>query len=179
MPFSVEGYQFTKDLCMQRNVEVTIETIDRVGNFVGWCFLDSPDGHSKQSTEGQRSGKKKKKGGDTTLVKHKVNLSVLLVSHGFATVHRAPSTESSPYYQELIRAEETAKSSKQGLWSSDEFVKEWEAEANAYDADEVSGIENDIVLPGGVIRGYVDDFSLLNINGHESDKEAPKVSIEI
>ncbi|THD19388.1 Staphylococcal nuclease domain-containing protein 1 [Fasciola hepatica] len=175
MPFSEEGYQFTKDLCMQRNVEVTIETIDRVGNFVGWCFLETSDGESKQTTEGQKSGKKKKKGGDTSSGKPKVNLSVLLVAHGFATVHRAPSTENSPYYQELVRAEEAAKSAKQGLWSSDEFVKQWEAEANAYDADETPSAESDIILPGGVTKGYVDDFSLLNINGHESGKEAPKL----
>ncbi|KAH8875132.1 Staphylococcal nuclease domain-containing protein 1, partial [Schistosoma japonicum] len=35
MPFSNEAYTFTKELCMQRNVEVRVETIDRVGNFVG------------------------------------------------------------------------------------------------------------------------------------------------
>jgi len=49
--------QFTRDKCMQREVEIKVESIDRVGNFVGWLFVD------------------------------KVNLSVALVEEGLANIY--------------------------------------------------------------------------------------------
>ncbi|CAG0893449.1 unnamed protein product [Cyprideis torosa] len=56
-PWGDEAMAFTKNLCLQREVEVEVEAMDRVGNFIGWAFVD---------------GK---------------NLSVMLVEEGLASVH--------------------------------------------------------------------------------------------
>uniref|UniRef100_A0A646QDV8 Staphylococcal nuclease domain-containing protein 1 n=1 Tax=Hemiscolopendra marginata TaxID=943146 RepID=A0A646QDV8_9MYRI len=52
-----EALNFTKDLCMQKEVEVEIESMDKAGNFIGWLWIDSK------------------------------NLSVALVEEGLASVH--------------------------------------------------------------------------------------------
>lgn len=56
-PYSEEALQFTKELVLQREVEVEVEAIDKAGNFIGWVFVD-----------GQ-------------------NLSVALVEHGLSKMH--------------------------------------------------------------------------------------------
>ncbi|XP_070535997.1 staphylococcal nuclease domain-containing protein 1-like [Ptychodera flava] len=56
-PYSEEALQYTKELCLQREVEVEVEAIDKAGNFIGWLFVDG------------------------------VNLSVALVDEGLSTVH--------------------------------------------------------------------------------------------
>lgn len=39
-PFGNEALQFTKDLVLQREVEVEVESMDKAGNFIGWMFVD-------------------------------------------------------------------------------------------------------------------------------------------
>ena len=56
-PYGDEALQFTKDKCMQREVEIQVESMDKAGNFIGWLWIE---GH---------------------------NLSVALVEAGLATVH--------------------------------------------------------------------------------------------
>ncbi|KAK7494857.1 hypothetical protein BaRGS_00013984, partial [Batillaria attramentaria] len=56
-PYGEEALLFTKELCLQREVEVEVEAIDKGGNFIGWLFVDS------------------------------TNLSVALVEAGLAKVH--------------------------------------------------------------------------------------------
>jgi staphylococcal nuclease domain-containing protein 1 len=56
-PYGDEALQFTKDKCLQREVEIHVESMDKAGNFIGWLWI-----------EGQ-------------------NLSVALVDAGMATVH--------------------------------------------------------------------------------------------
>ncbi|XP_021917779.1 staphylococcal nuclease domain-containing protein 1 isoform X1 [Zootermopsis nevadensis] len=56
-PFGEEALQFTKDRCLQREVEIHVESMDKAGNFIGWLWVDSH------------------------------NLSVALVEAGLATVH--------------------------------------------------------------------------------------------
>lgn len=53
-PFAEEALQYVRDKCMQREVTIKIESIDKVGNFIGWLWVDN------------------------------VNLSVALVKEGFA-----------------------------------------------------------------------------------------------
>lgn len=40
-PHGDEALSFTKDLCLQREVEVQVEAIDKAGNFIGWLFVDN------------------------------------------------------------------------------------------------------------------------------------------
>lgn len=56
-PWGEEALAYTKELCMQREVEVEVEAMDKAGNFIGWLWIDN------------------------------VNLSVSLVQLGFASVH--------------------------------------------------------------------------------------------
>jgi staphylococcal nuclease domain-containing protein 1 len=173
MPLSSEAFAFTKELCLQRDVEVTVETMDRAGNFVGWMFIDErgTDSSSTTTEHTKSSGKKKKKvATESNTSKSKINLSILLVSKGLATVLRTAATEISPYYHELIKAESAAKEARIGLWALDEFVKQWEADANAFnDAANANGAEDERLLPGGKAQEYLDDLSMLNLNGQVAD----------
>ncbi|OCT87164.1 hypothetical protein XELAEV_180208581mg, partial [Xenopus laevis] len=56
-PFSEEAMLFTKELVLQREVEVEVEAMDKAGNFIGWLHVDG------------------------------VNISVALVEHALSKVH--------------------------------------------------------------------------------------------
>ncbi|MFT7799310.1 staphylococcal nuclease domain-containing protein 1 [Arapaima gigas] len=56
-PFSDEATLFTKEMVLQREVEVEVEGMDKAGNFIGWLHVDG------------------------------VNLSVALVEHSLSKVH--------------------------------------------------------------------------------------------
>ena len=56
-PYGDEALAFTKEFCLQREVEVTVEAMDKGGNFIGWLFVDN------------------------------TNLSLALVEEGLAKVH--------------------------------------------------------------------------------------------
>lgn len=56
-PYGEEALQFTRELCIQKGVEVEVETIDKGGNFIGWLHIES------------------------------TNLSIALVEEGLAKVH--------------------------------------------------------------------------------------------
>lgn len=56
-PFGNEAAAYVKDLIMQQEVQIEVETIDKGGNFIGWCFF-----------------------GNT-------NISVALVEEGFASAY--------------------------------------------------------------------------------------------
>ncbi|CAG9781813.1 unnamed protein product [Diatraea saccharalis] len=61
-PFGEEALQFTKEKCLQHDVIVTIEEMDKAGNFIGWLWIDNE------------------------------NLSVSLVEHGLASMHHTAET---------------------------------------------------------------------------------------
>lgn len=56
-PFGDDALVFTRDRCMQREVEIKVDYIDKAGNFIGWLFVEG------------------------------VNLAVALVEEGLASVH--------------------------------------------------------------------------------------------
>ena len=39
-PFGQEAHLFTKELVLQREVDVEVEACDKGGNFIGWLFVD-------------------------------------------------------------------------------------------------------------------------------------------
>ncbi|CAG9558149.1 unnamed protein product [Danaus chrysippus] len=61
-PFGEEALQFTKEKCLQRDVIVSIEEMDKAGNFIGWLWVDNE------------------------------NISISLVEHGLATMHHTAET---------------------------------------------------------------------------------------
>jgi len=56
-PFADEALQFTKDLVMNREVRVKVDTTDKAGSYIGWLFVDEK------------------------------NLSELLLEHGLSKIH--------------------------------------------------------------------------------------------
>ncbi|XP_030843744.1 staphylococcal nuclease domain-containing protein 1 isoform X1 [Strongylocentrotus purpuratus] len=56
-PYGDEALQYTKEMCLQREIEVEVESMDKGGNFIGWLFVDG------------------------------VNLSVSLVEQGLSKMH--------------------------------------------------------------------------------------------
>ncbi|XP_061706219.1 staphylococcal nuclease domain-containing protein 1 [Cydia pomonella] len=61
-PFGEEALLYTKEKCLQHDVVVTIEEMDKAGNFIGWLWVDNE------------------------------NLSVSLVEHGLASMHHTAET---------------------------------------------------------------------------------------
>ena len=39
-PYAEEAAKMTRELCQQRDVQVEVETMDKVGGFVGYLFVD-------------------------------------------------------------------------------------------------------------------------------------------
>jgi len=56
-PMGQEAFKFSKEMALQREVEVQVESIDKGGNFIGWLFVDN------------------------------VNMSLALVENGLSKVH--------------------------------------------------------------------------------------------
>lgn len=61
-PFGEEALHFTKEKCLQRDVLVSIEEMDKAGNFIGWLWIDNE------------------------------NLSISLIEHGLASMHHTAET---------------------------------------------------------------------------------------
>ncbi|GFT29562.1 staphylococcal nuclease domain-containing protein 1 [Nephila pilipes] len=60
-PHGEEALAFTKDLCLQQEVHIEVEAMDKAGNFIGWLWIDN------------------------------TNLSETLVREGFAEIHSTAS----------------------------------------------------------------------------------------
>ncbi|VEL26866.1 unnamed protein product, partial [Protopolystoma xenopodis] len=160
--FGDEALEFVRDLCMQRDVEIEIESVDRIGNFIGWLFILSQNNEEdmcKVSVAGKSKAKTNKKPASSSLPcgLTNTNLSVALVSKGLSTVHHAPFVERSVYYTELCRAEEGARKAKVGQWSLEDFTKSWEdsnngASNNGHHEMEEQTIQND-ELEGSISNG--------------------------
>ncbi|XP_037069831.1 LOW QUALITY PROTEIN: staphylococcal nuclease domain-containing protein 1-like [Pollicipes pollicipes] len=39
-PFGEEAAAFTRDLCLQHEVQIEVDSMDKVGNFIGWLYVD-------------------------------------------------------------------------------------------------------------------------------------------
>ncbi|CAK5030294.1 unnamed protein product [Meloidogyne enterolobii] len=88
-PFALQAMNFTRYKCLQHDVQIEVETMDKAGGFIGYLFVQVERGVWK-------------------------NLSELLVENGLATVHF--TAERSSYYTLLTNAERIAKAAKLGIW---------------------------------------------------------------
>uniref|UniRef100_A0A183FE22 Staphylococcal nuclease domain-containing protein 1 n=1 Tax=Heligmosomoides polygyrus TaxID=6339 RepID=A0A183FE22_HELPZ len=91
-PFADEAAAFTRRLVLQHEVEIEVEGLDKMGNFIGYLFL-VPEGGGKPQ-----------------------NLSELLLDQGLATLHF--TAERSGHYNQLVAAEQRAKDAKRNLWQN-------------------------------------------------------------
>ena len=90
-PYAEEAMKFTRYNCLQRDVQIEVETMDKAGGFIGYLFV-----------QGERGSW--------------LNMSELLVQNGLATVHF--TADRSPYYNQLISSEKAAKAAKLALWKN-------------------------------------------------------------
>uniref|UniRef100_A0A1I7XQM5 Staphylococcal nuclease domain-containing protein 1 n=1 Tax=Heterorhabditis bacteriophora TaxID=37862 RepID=A0A1I7XQM5_HETBA len=88
-PYADEATLFTKKLVLQHEVEIEVEGIDKMGNFIGYLWLIP-----ESSSRGQ-------------------NLSELLLEQGLATLHF--TAEKSGHYTAMSAAEQRAKNAKRRL----------------------------------------------------------------
>jgi staphylococcal nuclease domain-containing protein 1 len=100
--FGEEAYLFTKSNCLQQEVKIEVEAVDKGGNFIGQLITN--DG---------------------------VNIAVGLVEAGFAAIYKSASSNASLYNQ-LAGAEQRAKDKKLNRWKNyvEEKVVQEEAEKN-------------------------------------------------
>lgn len=88
-PFGKEAQEFAVDHVLQRDVEIEVLSLDKVGGFIGSLYLNGPNG--------------------------KQDFAQMLVQAGLASVH-AHSAEATPSGAKLFAAEEAAKAAKAGMW---------------------------------------------------------------
>ncbi|KAK6016387.1 nuclease-like protein, partial [Ostertagia ostertagi] len=91
-PFAEEAAAFTRRLVLQHEVEIEVEGLDKMGNFIGYLFL-TPEGGGKPQ-----------------------NLSEVLLEQGLATLHF--TAERSVHYNQLVIAEQRAKTAKRNIWQN-------------------------------------------------------------
>jgi staphylococcal nuclease domain-containing protein 1 len=90
-PFGEDAWRLTRALCLQQDVTLEVEGLDKGDNFLGSLLVASPSGGAKP-----------------------LNLAVELLAAGLAQV--VPfSADKSPYREELLRAEARAKDARIGV----------------------------------------------------------------
>nr|VZI15325.1 unnamed protein product [Spirometra erinaceieuropaei] len=132
-PFGDEAYNYTREICMQRDVKFEADSIDRVGGVIGWIHLPAEVRITPP--------KKGKKGGAGVF--SSANLSVILVARGYATVNGSPAAQRSAHYAELLKAETFASEHNMGMWSSEEFRASRQAEMQVEDNEGVREEDTD------------------------------------
>lgn len=88
-PFGKEAQDFAVTHVLQRDVDIEIHSLDKVGGFIGSLYLNTPNG--------------------------KQDFALLLVEAGLASVHPY-SAEATPSGPKLAAAEERAKAARVGMW---------------------------------------------------------------
>lgn len=105
-PFAKESYELTKELTFQRDCDVLIDGLDKIGNYTGALWV----------------------GNKSTGYK---NLALELVKTGYASVHA--SARFLPFKQDLYDAEKVCKDGKVNIWQN--YVEEVKVEVTDDDDD--------------------------------------------
>jgi len=87
-PFGEEATTFVKEMILQREVEIEVESMDKGGNFIGWLFFDN------------------------------TNVSVALVEEGYAAAFVGNSGDKTNYGRIILQAEEQAKKKRLRRWAN-------------------------------------------------------------
>ncbi|KAI9102856.1 hypothetical protein DFS34DRAFT_577116 [Phlyctochytrium arcticum] len=113
-PYGPEALDFVNKRAMQREVEFSVESMDKVGGFIGTLYL--------------------------TINDERKNMAVMLLEEGLASVHDYSASQSANAHQ-LYEAEKGAKAAKKGIWkdySADEAAEAAEAASAAQSASLLS-----------------------------------------
>lgn len=105
-PFGTEALNFVKEMVLQREVEIEVESMDKGGNFIGWCFFGA------------------------------VNISVSLVEEGFAGSYLMGGERGGSYANIIMTAEENAKRRKVRRWANYVPEEDVAAEVKAKEEEE-------------------------------------------
>ncbi|KAJ3276652.1 hypothetical protein HDV01_004185 [Terramyces sp. JEL0728] len=91
-PYGNEAASFANGKLFQRDVEVSIEGVDKVGGFIGTVFVPV---HHGQPT----------------------NYAQLILEQGLATIHEYSASQS-PFANQLMDAETSAKAARKNIWTN-------------------------------------------------------------
>lgn len=119
-PFSKEAQEFALNHMLQRDVEIEVHSLDKVGGFIGFVYLVGCKGRQ--------------------------DFAQLLVEAGLASVH-AYSAEATPSGARLFAAEEAAKEAKRGMWH--DYVASGTAVAGGGDSQPEAVPSNSAAASGG------------------------------
>ena len=119
--FSAEAIAFTRSKALQRNVEITVENVDKIGTFLGSITIES--------------------GGA------KIDLGESLLESGLAKLHLMTEVSSLPNGQALAAAQEKAQARKIGIWSKEQEARPepQPSKASAVAREEVSVVITEMV----------------------------------
>ncbi|KAL3311137.1 nuclease domain-containing protein, partial [Cichlidogyrus casuarinus] len=125
-PLGDRALQFSRENCLQRNVEIEVEALDRVGNFIGYAYIQQNYAAQGMIKSGDNQMRLLQSGGKVVTKL----LNAALVVSGLATVNSSTRNSKSPHFSLLAKAQNEAQAAKNGLWSNPQFVKDWQAEQN-------------------------------------------------
>lgn len=150
-PFAQEAKEYAIGIAQQRNVTIQVFTSDRPGNFISAVFLE--DG---------------------------TNLSVALVSQGFATVANADRL---PFAQQLLEAESEARSAKKHIWAADGGIPQravkMEQERAAANPSALSRIvDASATFAPYMITEVQDDGLAVYLQGYDAVQDSKKGQIQ-
>lgn len=91
-PHGDEAADFAKEHIMQRDVEVDVHNVDRMGAFLGNIYLITPSGE-------------------------KTDVSSMILSHGHGYLHESFDPSRDPSGSRYLAIEKAAKEAKKGVWS--------------------------------------------------------------
>lgn len=106
-PFGNEARNFTKEICLQRDVEIEVDDIDKAGNFIGYV------NETYKSSYFQHVIVRSYSFFYSWLWVGNKNLSLELVENGLASVHF--SAEKTPYFRALKIAEDNVKAKRENV----------------------------------------------------------------
>ncbi|KAG2441222.1 hypothetical protein HYH02_010066 [Chlamydomonas schloesseri] len=99
-PFAEEAFAYTREMMMQRDVEVVVETMDRGGTFLGSVVM-APGAAGPATASGKP-----------------YNLALALLSKGLARLQPNVDPSRLPEGQEMARLQQAAKEAKLKIWEN-------------------------------------------------------------
>ena len=113
-PGAAEAYRFVRRACCQRDCEIEVEAVDKVGTFLGTLTYGG--------TAGGGGGQ-----GSAKATTHGLNLGVELLRRGLATLHDSYDPRRRSNGEALVAAQDAAKRARVGAWV------DWSPEKEAAD----------------------------------------------
>ncbi|KAI9342546.1 hypothetical protein BDR26DRAFT_859151 [Obelidium mucronatum] len=140
-PFGLEALELANRRALQRDVDVSIEGVDKVGGYIGTLYVPLAGASSSGAVAVP---------GASSRTASTENFAVTLLDAGFATIHDYSAAQS-PQSSQLYAAEKRGQEKRAGIWSIRDPVeearaKEAEAAAAATGGDEFQDIVKEVYV---------------------------------